>query len=128
MNPKFEIIFIVRKADFSRVAEKHYTTLERLMSGDDTFPYNDVEVMAKRMFTGSFDMNGKEIYSGDIIPVTYSNNQVINEVVIYNKDRFDLTWNGGRFGRAGSLLQTSKFEVIGNKYQNPELCPQYQGC
>jgi len=62
---KVEILFVKHNQDFSKEICSHFTTIERLMTGKDKFPYNDVEIIAKRQFTGWRDMNGTEIYQGD---------------------------------------------------------------
>jgi hypothetical protein len=45
----------------------HFTCLNCLILGKDKFPYNDVEILDKSIFTGWVDMKGNEIYPGDEI-------------------------------------------------------------
>ena len=45
---KFQILWVKNNIDFTKSIEKHYTTLERLISNTDQFPYLDVEIIAKR--------------------------------------------------------------------------------
>ena len=45
---KFQILWVKNNIDFTKSIEKHYTTLERLISNADQFPYLDVEIIAKR--------------------------------------------------------------------------------
>lgn len=70
--------------------------------------------------TGLKDKNGKLIYEGDIVEVI--NCRGANAVVEYNLEGAKFILKGEKF--APSALQHIRrdyFEVIGNKYENPEL-------
>jgi hypothetical protein len=75
------------------------------------------------LFTYAYDENGKEIYEGDILKlerdgVWYEEElPPLIEVVVYdeNKTQFNV-------GNLIDVQPNSNWEIIGNKYQNPELC------
>jgi len=94
-------------------------------------------------FTGLNDKNGKEIYEGDIIPVTYSNcpngmrilgggekhEDVNSEVVMqcgeWRIKRKDPEDGKDVYSSLWSLLKNNdQKEVIGNIYETPDLLPK----
>ena len=73
-------------------------------------------------FTGLTDVNGVEIYEGDIVKRTYSvwpNKKTFSVVLVaeLSCSTFDDDIGGGQDYEENTL----KLEVIGNIHQNPEL-------
>jgi len=64
-------------------------------------------------WTGLLDKNSKEIYEGDIIKFKLSSTLTR-----------EIKWIGSGFWVEieGTLHLPNKMEVIGNRYENPELC------
>ena len=108
MEIKIEVLFKLHNKDFSQSIGKHYTTVDRLTNGQDTFDYANSEIIAKRQFTGVLDCDSVEIYEGDIVQW----GDDVNEVVIFDD---------GSFCTQSSMLCKSTMKIIGNTYQNPEL-------
>ena len=83
----------------------------------DTYSWNEVHPDSVGEYTGLKDHNGKEIYEGDIcesigcrFKVGFKNGAFSAEYSEKSEDCFYL-------GNANE----SRFEIIGNIYQNPEL-------
>ena len=89
-----------------------------------------VEVM---QFTGFFDMNGKEIYEGDILGYKYewSDSGEEMEKGVVNFGKWNCSCCNGVYGFYGDGIDLRRCEedggedegvvVIGNIYENPEL-------
>jgi uncharacterized phage protein (TIGR01671 family) len=79
------------------------------------------------LFTGLKDKNGKEIYEGDVLDGSWLN-PMTNEVV---KKFYEVSYERGRYlaklighhpyGTTMLYFENEIAEVIGNKFQNPEL-------
>ena len=92
-----------------------------------TFPFNQVEFMQA---TGLSDTKGNDIYDGDIVEIDHDRGESFRHLIEYN-DRF-----GGYYVEMSSTECDYEslhenfadgrmyFEVIGNKYENPELLEQ----
>lgn len=75
--------------------------------------HGNLEIM---QFTGAFDYNKKEIYEGDIIKEGCNG---LVGVVVWDSElgTYKLDGYGDYYIEAASI----EWEVIGNKYENPEL-------
>lgn len=88
------------------------------------------------LYTGLKDINGREIYEGDICRHGYTNNYgndfYNNSVVAYfEKDCcFGLvkhSYNPKMYNRiTENMIKRNNIEVIGNLYENPELLKEVQ--
>lgn len=86
----------------SMMIEAEYGATHWTELGDDTL----VE-----QYTGLKDKNGKEIYEGDIVRVSYG----------YNYEVRQFRTGAWRIGRDDLCVWADSSEVIGNIHENPEL-------
>lgn len=72
-------------------------------------------------FTGLRDINGKDIYEGDILDVSYADEESYLEVR-FVRGVFAFLWNGDIDDEFPCNAPTHEWaKVIGNIYDNPEL-------
>lgn len=81
-----------------------------VVSEDDSICANDIELM---QYTGNKDINGKEIYEGDLVKATWSGRSIVLPVSFFR--------NAWRLDRVFMLHEVDTLEVIGNIYEMPEL-------
>jgi len=95
---------------------------------EDFYIHGMIEVIPETvsMQVGLIDKNNKEIYEGDVVKI----DKVGMQVMRLNKDRWEIgwhlygfklidRWNGGLYYT--DLINEKWMEVIGNKWDNPEL-------
>lgn len=92
--------------------------------------YDDFPIM---QYTGLKDVNGKEIFEGDIASFTvfdaFGSDKQFKGIIKYQSGIYEVWENNDSeyFGSNGSFilnhvwLQDDEFEIIGNIYENPEL-------
>lgn len=114
---KFQVMWIKNNSDFTKSIETHHTTIDRLISGKDRFPYSDVDVIAKRQFTGMNDEFGVEIYEGDEVSFVNDHDNSENGIVEFT--------SCGRWivktKESYKMLYDVCAVVIGNIHENSEL-------
>lgn len=80
-------------------------------------------------YTGLKDVNGKEIYEGDI--VSEIGHYVNSDKLVYQKIQWKESyscWLRGEYQRlTPKNIKTYKIKVVGNIYENPELLEK-EGC
>ena len=93
---------------------------ESKISGDsEVFYVKDVPCKSgtEQQFAGAHDMNGKEIYEGDLIIWSMVSNR-IREVAHFGSS-FKI--HGGSIYNIDDCDPEKEFEVVGNIHKNPEL-------
>ncbi|HFI0238346.1 TPA: YopX family protein [Streptococcus suis] len=106
--PVFQIIW--HKGDISRILTVEGVVLDSHLA-------EDVVLMQS---TGLFDVNGKEIFEGDVVKLRYT---ISSDYEFFKVTRFrGGSWRIDNRRRGCELwLRNEDCEIIGNIYENPEL-------
>ena len=103
---------------------KHQNTIVSALQSPNTL------IGAQLMqFIGLKDKNGKEIFEGDILANDSANKIIeVKHFIGWEGDGFPISGFAFAFGWHGPKLNLTEkklfdSEVIGNIYENPELCP-----
>ncbi len=130
---KFSII--LQHQETGRFLEKKYTYSE-IFNGKakqeiDELNIEDWFVIAKRLYVGLHDKNGKEVFDGDICRVVnvHDGDEYIWNNIKQEGIPFQIKWDDKYkcFEFGGTMLyQPYNFEVIGNIYENPELLTNHK--
>jgi len=73
------------------------------------------DVIAKNQYTGLKDKDGKEMYEGDVVKISWHDKGQNKQEQISV-----ISWNGNGYGNVYDNHGYIK-EIIGNIYENPEL-------
>jgi uncharacterized phage protein (TIGR01671 family) len=97
-----------------------FATLDELIRGGSIVG-TTAEIIAKDLFTGLLDKNGKEIYEGDVV---FHEDGEYSWYAVVRWDEHDLYFYADLY-HTNEPLQTefveAELEVIGNIYENPDL-------
>lgn len=86
-----------------------------------TFGFIDLEIL---QFTGLLDMNGNEIYEGDILEadhIPYENGNYTRSLVIFSEGKFMIEYRHKDGPLHEHISVATKERVVGNIFENPTL-------
>ena len=114
LNMMFEVKSLVFTLNLATIASKNDLVSSRTCS------FDDIILMQS---TGLVDVNGKEIFEGDIVETIY-NGKLFTGVIVYDQEETDFKATNGHneYGNNFSYLGGNDSIIgIGSIYQNPEL-------
>ena len=110
------------------LGEMLYTESEEWFDDGVYFRFNKHEEELRHdlmRYTGLKDENGKEIYEGDILSIKiYSRDKIIVQckaLVEFKDGCFGVIWGYDKSFLSLKSFFNTKFEVVGNKCENPEI-------
>lgn len=85
----------------------------------------EVDPKSVSQFTGASDINGTELWEGDIIEILNESNEAFKHLVVqYMNSRACFYVNGATFMSMIELISFHPFRIIGNIFDNPDLMPE----
>lgn len=117
----------MQKVDFNNLfVNRHHPTGTLYLR--EEMPFGDYHITELMQYTGLKDKNGTEIYEGDVIAVEYPRKKYL---VSYDEDRagyYPFAQDDSCGCCLDELVSRPDYcEVIGNKFENPELLNNYKG-
>jgi uncharacterized phage protein (TIGR01671 family) len=119
---EFVFGFFGQRTETSPVRETTQTyTINYILVDNGFCGFEEIEIDIKTLgqYTGLLDKNGKEIYEGDVV-FSESNQYYKQDEIVW--DCYDMGWDIGK--KDSWKLRSpmsSKTEIIGSIYENPEL-------
>ena len=110
--------------------EVYFTTQNELFVGEtiELGTHEEFNDFVLQQYTGLKDMNGKEIYEGDVIVIDSDKDKIIYVIVYEYGEYLAITPNknidvfGSGYDQLSlSMSGTEDYKIIGNIYENPEL-------
>ena len=120
---KAKHIHILKNSHLDGIWVKGYLVDEKyIVSAKDGYEFL-IDPRTICQCTGLKDMNGKLIWENDIVRIIYDGNEHVYQVIWDNEELNFWTTNGkGNYGSNFAYIPCcEEIEVIGNKFDNPEL-------
>ncbi|WP_076634778.1 YopX family protein [Lactiplantibacillus plantarum] len=92
------------------------------MGPDGEYDEGDLDVFKLEQFTGLTDVNGKDVYEGDIVKSNYKYSQPkVSQIIMEDGNSYIL---GEDLATGNEMLVSDhigEIEIVGNVHDNPEL-------